>query len=791
MTNEVLKAALQYAKMYQWHIFPLTPYRKEPLGRLAPNGFLNAVTNALIIRDWWKEEPSAGIGCATGSTSGIFVVDADVKDGATGDVSLRQLEKEFGELPATPTSRTPTGGRHYFFAYPTDVNLRCSVGKFASGIDIRADGGYAVLPPTKNGSGGYEWIVPPTNVPPHAAPAWLIKRAIETQAGGNGTQPGPSVAYIDDESDIQKGNRNNELASIAGRLKRAGQLTNQEVFITLSAINKKRCKPPLSPVEVKRIAISSGRYAVHTNAQQQEIAVTQTEEHLVGYLNMLFGPVEVPPLDKVLAALRSEESGDSRLAIALHGEKTLYYSPDKTWYVFDGLHWKAFPAKAIRQAVVGRVAIIYAKTATWCMEQVNKGDTQHRSAADGMVKRAAALMHVRRQKDIIDNIEGALTRNSDERNPTTFLEWDADPNLFAVQNGVIDLRTGMLRKCEPTDYIRTVAPVAWRSINEPCPMWDLYMSHVHSEDAELVGFMQRLFGYAMTGHARDHYVTILYGRQGRNGKGVELEVIGKILGNYALSVSKGILIDSGRRSAPSAATPHLAQLRGKRFVWTSETKEDERADAGLLKYLSGEDTVNARDLYESGGHTFTPTHTIFLATNYKPHLPASDDATWERIITVEYKRRYLDDPNPALPNEFPRDPTIKERLLGEKEGILAWLVRGAMEWAANGLMRPQSTKTATRSYRIEEDWALRWIEARCIVDPKESVPAGLLYSDFLNWWDRSDRAPSQAAFGRRLNDLGYTKSKDPKTTRTVRNGIRLASVATTLDQEIDFGRDDE
>lgn len=776
MAQTIGEEAVKYATVYNWPIFPLIPGQKEPLGRLAPHGFQSAVVKQSTVEKWWEEEPQAGIGAATGPVSGIFVVDADIKKKAGGDVSWKRWIEEYGDIPLTPTAETPSGGRHYYFQYPTDIDVSSSVGTVAKGIDVRGKGGYVVLPPSSE----YKWLINPATVPPALAPAWLLKRLIDAQ------KRAPSPVNTDEDI-IVEGVRNATLTTIAGRLRRGG-FSTREIYSSLLTMNKQRCKPPLPSVDVRRIAVSNARYPANANAHQQVQALNSDEKRLVGHLRSIFGELPTLPLSTVVDALRSEEEGDARLAISLHGDQLLFYAPEKTWYVFDGLHWKAFPQKTIRQAIIGRVARMYARTADMCMEEVTKGNTTNRNVADAMLKRAANLLHVRKQRDILDNIEGALTRNDDKRNPATYIQWDADPDLFAVQNGVIDLRTGELRPTSSTDYIRTVVPVEWEGITARCPEWLRFIRHVHSDDTEIVRFMQRLFGYAITGHARDHYITIMYGSLGRNGKGVILEVIGSLMGDYALAVSKNILIDTGRKATPSTATPHLAQLRGKRLVWCSETKEDERADAGILKYLSGEDTVNARDLYESGGHTFTPTHTLFLATNYRPHLPASDEATWERIIIVEYMRRYLDDPNPANPVEFARDPLLKERLMRELPGILAWLVRGSMRWHQDGLQRPQKTRHATKEYRKVEDWGIRWLEARCVLEPTAITPSRFLYEDFVAWWDRGDRAPSQTAFGRRLAELGFPSKQDPTTSRMVRHGLRIATIAATLDQPIDFSR---
>jgi putative DNA primase/helicase len=784
-TNPLCNAALEYPIVYDVPVFPIDPRTKKPIGRLVPNGFKNATTDEATIIAWWAEEPTAGIAAPTGVKSGLLVLDVDMKDGKNGEQDLKQLEAEHSALPHTVTSRTQHDGRQLFFKYPAGQAIRCTVEKFAPGIDIRAEGGYVVLPPTTNGVGRYKWIHSPKTTPLAEAPEWVITHALTTQAA-----PAPAAAESNGngDDDILEGNRNTELASIAGRLRRSG-LTVREVAGSLLLVNKERCKPPLAREEVLQIAKGMGRYSASVDIDVRAAAMSKSGDRLEGHLDAVFGDVELPLLDTVLEALRAEESGDSRLIALMHGDRALYYEPEKQWYIFDGLHWKAYPDDTVRQVLVGRVAQVYARTAATCMELVTKGDASRRGAADQMAKRGAALLYVRKQRDIMANVRGTLAKNDDERNPATYIQWDANPDVLAVQNGVIELRTGELRPGRPDDYIKTVAPIEWEGLTARCPEWLRTLKHTHSEDVELIKFKQRLYGYSATGHTREQIISVYYGPRGRNGKGIELEVIGELLGNYALAVSKNVLVDSGKPATPSAATPHLAQLQGRRFVYCSETKKDEKADAGLLKYLSGEDTINARSLFENNG-TFKPTHKLTLSTNHKPHLPAEDEATWDRITTVEYKRRYVEDPDPNDPNEFKRNPKLKDVLLAEAAGILAWVVRGSMRWYQTGLKRPKRAKDATKKYRREEDWANQWLTERCTIDPKLSCDAATLYSDFEGWWYRDDKIPSKNAFGRRLNDLGFEIANKPQ---RVRLGLALTLAPPVeargddqLDQEIDF-----
>jgi putative DNA primase/helicase len=167
--NELLTAALGYAKR-GWYVFPLhTPIAggcscqsgkdckcigKHPRTR---NGLHDATTDEAQIRKWWSQWPEANIGIRTGSVSGLLVVDIDNKNGKQGGENLAAIAAPFGGLPVTLTATTGSG-IHLFFKHP-EVAVRGSASKLAEGVDVRANGGYVVAPPSLHANGKrYEWL---------------------------------------------------------------------------------------------------------------------------------------------------------------------------------------------------------------------------------------------------------------------------------------------------------------------------------------------------------------------------------------------------------------------------------------------------------------------------------------------------------------------------------------------------------------------------------------------------------------------------------------------------------
>jgi hypothetical protein len=170
-----LAAALEYARK-GLPVFPCNPLDKKPL---TPHGFKDATTDETQIRAWWGRWPNAMIGAPTGPASGAWVIDPDVDPvkQLDGIAALAQLTARHGALPQTLTSITPRGGRHLFFAWDSNVEIRNSESKVGPGIDVRGNGGYVCLPPSRSANGGaYQWDPSsPKIIAP--APPWLVMLA--------------------------------------------------------------------------------------------------------------------------------------------------------------------------------------------------------------------------------------------------------------------------------------------------------------------------------------------------------------------------------------------------------------------------------------------------------------------------------------------------------------------------------------------------------------------------------------------------------------------------------------
>jgi putative DNA primase/helicase len=247
--NPLLGEALRLARL-GYAVFPCRSGRKEPATH---HGVSDATTDEATIRNWWSRWPSANVALATGR--GLVVIDVDA--GATWP-SEGKLESMLQLRP--PVARTPRGGGHIYFRVPVGHVWRNSVSRLALHVDVRADGGYVLVSPSRTEHGEYKWlrplVVPLSELP--EPPGWLIaaldRMARPVEAGNRDMSRAGNTRQV-----LYEGRRNRGLASLAGALRRVG-LTQAEIEAALLAANRERCLPPLAEEEVLRIARSIARY---------------------------------------------------------------------------------------------------------------------------------------------------------------------------------------------------------------------------------------------------------------------------------------------------------------------------------------------------------------------------------------------------------------------------------------------------------------------------------------------------------------------------------------------------
>lgn len=436
--------------------------------------------------------------------------------------------------------------------------------------------------------------------------------------------------------------------------------------------------------------------------------------------------------------------GNAERLVAMHGAD-IRYVHGMGWLAWDGRRWRTDrTGELLRRAKLTARALYH--------DAGNCEDDDERRRILGWARNSesAARLH-------------AAVSLAESEKPVVALpdQLDADPWALNVLNGTINLRTGDLTPHQPDDLITKLAPVAFHA-DARSDRWESFLARVTDGDDALASFLQRIAGYTIAGVTDEEILAFPHG-PGATGKSTAVEAIKSVLGDYGCTADFETFL---ARRGDAGVRNDIARLAGARMVISVEVDDGKRLAEGLIKALTGGDTVTARYLYAEA-FEFTPRFTLWLVANARPRVNAQDDALWRRILQIPF--------TVVIPPDE-RDPELKRALRtepGEQTAILAWLVQGCLDWQRRGLDVPDRVRDYTDEYRAENDPLAEWIADDCQLDPNAWTPAKDLRTAYEHWCEESSTNPLDA--GPRWHTALKAHGLKPKRTAKIRGwqGITL------------------
>lgn len=639
----------------------------------------------------------------------------DLDPKSGGEESWQELTKE-NNTPKTTEVLTGSGGRHLYFKWPDDAHIRNSTGKIAKGIDIRADGGQVVIPESVHPNGAvYAWINHPTKVAPAKAPRWLLDLIMEESDSD----------YNPLGSTLHRGNRNNSLYHAALALARQGA-QREFILSTLKHWLKDQGQTDITDDELIKTIDSAIKSA-------------------------LSKPIEVS--DK-------SDMANAELLIHTYGDDLIYVS-GLGWFYWTGKVWELDVDDVIvTQLFVKCMKTLQEEATARMAASKSKADIKEAATIAAWAIRSLSSSAIKSAVQLASTVEG-VRKNPDEIDSKNTL-W-----LLNCANGTLNLKTGELLPHNKSNLITKIVNTNYIP-NAKAPFWEHTLDLIFEGNTDLIKYIQRALGYSITGSQDERCFFICWGESGANGKSTILETIQDILGAGYAQMSDILVVTSS--TTDNRVSSSLAKLQGARFVSMNEAEENQKLSEALIKQLTGGDTIQACYKYKNP-FEYQPVFKLWIRTNERPIIRTQTNALWDRVKLIPFEK--------PIPKELrlPRSE-VDAKLAEEREGILAWLVKGAQLWLAEGgLQDPPEVTAAVQGYRVDSDLVKMFIDECTVLSTNDRTKASDLYQAFQMWARESGERwiMTKNKFTRRLSAYGIETERSNGQTWFL--GIRLTQQA--------------
>ena len=685
-----------------------------------------ATTDPERIAQWWgAEHPEANIGVATGTSSGIWVLDVDEgrrRDGTfkEGLDSLMRLVSEHGDLPPTFTTRTGGGGSQYFFTVPDGyeiVSKPKALGDDYPDIDTRGEGGQVVVPPSVSGKGPYEIE---SDVPVAETPRFLLTLLVDAGAAHPATGAGAAAPALG----------SGQAAAVPTPQTLAAIVTNptpQPTWFAASVASKlqavRDAPDGAGNDTINRMAYMIGQYIPNgwvteedAHAWLMDAVASWAHPHPAAdyTIRRALSQGQAHPYQDLAAVATSGDLSDAVMADRVCAELLsgrYCWAPGMEWQKWTGTVWEPSDevevTEEVRQYVLAEVRATLPTVA---------GNAAARRAVTDLMSRGKI-------NNMMSLARGPLRVDA--------ARFDAHADLLNTPSGVVDLRDGTVRSHDPglwftkitsAPYVPDATHADWEAAQEAippcCRKW-----------------FQIRMGQAATGYTNSDDTLVLMQGTGENGKTTVLAAIMTALGaeSFAVDVPKQVLV--GKNDDPHALMP----FRGARVAVIEELPEGRRLSATRIKETVGTPYMKGRFMYKNLV-SWKATHSLFLTTNYIPTVAETDHGTWRRLLMLKFPYRFVK-PGAELerPTDRRGDPGLRTRLIegeAQQTAVLAWVVRGAVEWYANDRRMPEvpdEVVADTEEWRTESDLVMAYWRDRLERDPQTWVMSGDLFTDFRFW----------------------------------------------------------
>lgn len=644
---------------------------KHPYTPLAPNGHNSASNDPAQVAAWWAQVPFANIGVDCGR-SNLVVLDCDGDDGT---INLLNWCAGFGlyDLPDTLHQRTGGGGEQFFFD-AGDYKIK-SMNGYQPSNDVKAQGGYVVLPSSLHRSGHrYQLVGDPKR--PAPLPELLAQKLMQSKSGGayESNRPPGAPSTVFREAKIygaQAGFRDEFFNTLAFELKklnytpedavaetrRVWELTEQptgDEFTLETAFAKLRRvyeDPKVDPDPIVDWNPDSGR----RDPEAPEVPANAPESGLAG------------------TGTLTDVGNGRRLVEHTAGE--WIWAPELEWCHWSNGGWGEDKVYTINEIAKDTVRIIQTRALT-LMEDEKQAtlkwafQSNSRGKIENMIKMA----------------------QSDPRIARHITDFDTNPYILSAANCTVDLRSGEGYEHRREDLCMKRTRVAFQHQHHD-EQFSQYMNGTFNGDVELIRYIQRVVGSMMIGMSQEKSLYIAYGPK-NTGKTTFMNILQTMMGDYAMFLMPEFLM--GNRFGGGMPQHEVARMYGMRVVVSDEPPGNQHLAESSLKLLTGGDTLTGCYKYRNP-FQFNPSHSLFIATN---HVPSTNDkALQDRVVIVPFYRELASwEQNVALGTEV-HNPNSSFM-----QAALSFFVEGCATYQRQGIDPiPAVVEAITEQWKEQQD----------------------------------------------------------------------------------------
>lgn len=772
---------------------------KHPRARKVDDVLLNWADPAnLTDPSTWRKR--ANVGVLTGAPAGFWVLDID----QAGMGPMQALIREHGLLPTTRVHQTGGGTYHYFFAMP-DFEVTNRRGTLPAGIDVRGTGGQVVLPPSRSRKGEYTVVRDSEIVP---APQWLLDM-VRAEVVEEEDEPVTDSAPVVPAQEVVTPEREQYLADyesmvIRKEIERLASMskaktddlstyrglpwdiTTYETACTLMQLARsdwtsltldeaadivREHAPRDAGFDEARISekILSARRSTRGKDRAKPTKPAQSNTAWFDDMDSDGSPaadqrVERPTLHSMT------DVGNARRLADRRGDFLRWTADAGQWMAYDGRRWDRLGADTIarRLAIETMEETLEAESPFW-------SDVPDEYFANGQPKptpreRFAGWCHTSLMESRLKAMVNVA--QSEPRLTSSMGAFVGVPHLLNTGNCIVDLRDGSTMPHDPALLLADIAGADYDP-DAKAPMFEAFLERVQPDPA-MRDYIQTVAGYSATGETTEQAFFLHFG-SGANGKSVFLEIIRRILGTMGQKVARDTLYSKGGQTG--GVPSDIAAMVGARLLTASETAAGRKLDDERIKELVGGEAQRARHLYGTF-FDFQPTGKIHLGTNHLPPMESGGHGMARRLRVVPWDVR--------IPEAEQKKGLEELIVANEAAGVLAWLVRGAQRWYAEGLVTPQRVTDRTAVHIDDADPVWPFIRERLITeDPEVSTDFKSIVGAYVGWCDMHNVRPMSgpalsAALSERLGE--DIRFKHPRTRASMfRVRVNLQAVPAVTD----------